>query len=272
VQNDTKLEEAKGKIAGAQEVIKGLRDTGVTDDHVQQLNDFVTKYGGDDNASLADKFHFAAMKNLGVGPGAGEAHDLVNMFGSQGDRNLALYEGAQTDIKSAKYDISHAQKEKPTVDANAEIAKSDLEFARQKMEKNRADVQALQDKIAETDATTAIKQGGAKSDLGMRKASDALSDDRGIADSVKAGGNVSQADQQKLMADAARIAGHSVDLQTAAQIIENGANNMGIFMNQVAKLGAALEKVKPVDLSKIYQILEDYDHRISRAQGNADLH
>jgi hypothetical protein len=259
VKNDAAIDEAQAKIEGAKGVMKDLRSTGVTDDTVQQLNDFVSKYGGDESASLADKFHFAAMKNLEIGPGAGEAKRLVDLFGSQGDSNLALYQGAQIDIKSAQYDLTHGRAAKPDVDINANNAKSDLDAARSKMEKDRDDVRALQDKITESDATNAIKEGGAKQDLGVKKASDELTADRGIADQVKAGGSVSTADQQRLMADASRIAGHTVDLKTAAQIIENGANNMGIFMNQIDRLATALGKFTPAEQEALSQRIKQLE-------------
>ena len=107
------------------------------------------------------------------------------------------------------------------------------------------------------DATTGIKEGGAKQDLAIQKANAELQNDRGIADRLRAGGNVSNADQQNLIASASKIAGHNVDLNTAALMIEAGANNMGAFMNQLRILTGVLGKFTPEDAAQLQREIDD---------------
>jgi mannose-1-phosphate guanylyltransferase len=56
-----------------------------------------------------------------------------------------------------------------------------------------------------------------------------------------------------MMSDASRIAGHQVDLAAAAQIIENGANNIGIFMNQVGRMANAMQSLNPNAIADLQQ-------------------
>jgi hypothetical protein len=184
------------------------------------------------------------------GSGLGQ---LLNQFGSQGDRNLGLYQGADLDISGGKLDLARATKNKTGLDIEEGNSRSDLDLARSQMEKLRTEVRELQDKITETDATNAIKEGGAKSDLGMSRANAALISDHATADKVQAGRPVSNVDAQKMMSDASRIAGHQVDLAAAAQIIENGANNIGIFMNQVGRMANAMQSLNPNAIADLQQ-------------------
>lgn len=172
--NDAQMEAAKEKAGDAKSVLKGLRDAGVTDENIQKLNDFVAQYGGDENASLADKFHFAAMKNLGVGRGSLAAHDIVNLFGSQGDANLALYEGAQLDIKGANNDLKRSRNRAPDIDLAEATSKSDVDYARQRMEKDKDAIGETQDKLDTAHATNQIKEHGARVDFGLDAAAAAL--------------------------------------------------------------------------------------------------
>jgi hypothetical protein len=172
--NDAKMEEARRKIQNGEDAKKSLRDTGVTDDTVQQLNDFVTKYGGDDSASLAEKFHFAAMKNLGAGAGSLEANRIIKLFGSQGDRNLALYEGANIDIASGKSDLARGQKKEAGLDIGEGNAKSDVDYYRGRVEKDRDAEADLGDKLQSTQAVNRIKEAGARADFGLDAAAHML--------------------------------------------------------------------------------------------------
>jgi hypothetical protein len=166
-------------------------------------------------------------------------------LGPEGDKNLALYEGANFDIKAGKSDLAAAKNKRPYLELAEGNAQSDLEAARRAQEKNRDDVRTLQDKLKETAATNEIKEGGARSDLGMHKANNELEADRGIADNLLAGKGATSADQKRLIDAASLIAGHQVNLGTAAQIIENGAHNVGIFMNQVDRLATVFQKLNP---------------------------
>jgi hypothetical protein len=172
--NDAKIDAAKERIAGGKDVIKGLSAAGVTEDTVQQLNDFVSKYGGDDSASLSEKFHFAAMKNLGVGPGSLEANRIVKLFGSQGDRNLALYEGANLDIAAGRSDLTRGQQKQAGLDISEGNAKSDVDYYRQRMEKDRDQVDDLGSKLQSTQAVNRIREAGARTDFGLDAAAHIL--------------------------------------------------------------------------------------------------
>jgi hypothetical protein len=260
--NDARIEAAKNKITAGEDTTKALRDTGVTPENIQQLNELYEKLTGKSsaNASLEDQFHDLAKFNIyGAAAGVGDlgfadafkAMFLIKTFGSQGDVNLATYEGAQEDITGGKKELGIYQGKQAGLDIAEGNAKSDLDFVRSQMQQARDQVQSLQDQITSLKATNAIKEGGAQQDLGLQQANSALVSDRSTADTLAAGGNVSGADQQKLMADAAKIAGHAVDLKTAVQIIENGANNLDIFMNQVGRLASALTKMSPNDLTNL---------------------
>ncbi|HSY20267.1 MAG TPA: hypothetical protein VK815_18120 [Candidatus Acidoferrales bacterium] len=267
VQSDTKLEEAQHKIAGGEGIIKDLRATGVTDENIDKLRTSYERVSGKPAmgkgaASLEDQFHYLSTHWIGTETAP------QDYLGTQGDANLAMYEGAQIDVASGKFDLARLQKNKPDLDTGAALAKSDLEAARQRMEADRKEAQALKDKIAESDATNALKEGGAKSDLGMRRASGELMADRGIADRVQAGGAVSGAEQQKIIADASRIAGHTVDLKTAAQIIEHGAKNIGAFMEQVSRLSAVLGQFGPAQTENLQRQIDELRGKIKTSRND----
>jgi hypothetical protein len=264
--NDAKIEDAQRKIAAGEQIQKELRSTGVTEENIQTLRDSYEKTSGDTSGktSLSEMFTYLSRHMGGIVP--------RKLFGTSGDVNLATYEGAQLDVEAGKSDLARARKQQAGLDIAEGNAKSDLDFARQTMQKNRDAVQALQDKIVETTSTNAVKEGGAQMDLGMSKANTALKSDRGIADRIAGGGQVGGADAQKLIADASRIAGHQVDLQTAAQIIENGANNMGIFMNQISRLATVFSQFSPADLSKLNQRIDELECAVGRAAYAADFH
>lgn len=258
--NDQKIKEAQDRINAGEDTKKALREKGVDDESVQRLLEFTRQNGGDDNASLQEQYTAAAHQNLKniamVGPlvaKAMAAGKIVSQFGEYGDQNLATYQGAQIDINGGKQLLNQYRGRQTDLDINEGNARSDLEAARQAVEKNRAEVQALQDKLTTMTATNAIKEGGAQADLGMDKASNALKGDRATADTLAAGGQVNGVDAKKLIADASQIAGHQVDLQTAAQIIENGANNMGMFMNQVSLLASAMSKLDPQAIAQLHE-------------------
>ena len=249
--NDTKIEEANKKIETGEQTKKELRDTGVNEVNIEVLKDFVKKYGGNQDASLSEMFHFAAMKNLGVGPGSLEANDIVKMFGSQGDMNLATYEGADIDIRAGKKELEMAKRRALGIDINEGNSKSDLDAARAAMEKNRDQVWELQEQLTTKMATDDISVNGAKANLGMRKAGNALADDQATADRVLGGQAVSNDAAQRLIADASRIAGHRVSLEEAARGIEAGANNIGLFMSQLKILTGVMGQFSPREIEDI---------------------
>lgn len=267
--NEAKREDAKNKIAAAESVVKGLRETGVTDENIQKLKESYEQTSGKPSdgpgaASLSEMFTYLSRHAGGIVP--------RQLFGTSGDVNLATYQGAQLDIQAGKLDLERARQNALGLDTAKGTAESDLSFARQQMNQNRQATQTLAEKLTETKSTNAIKEGGALMDLGMSKSGAALQSDRTSAESVLSGGQLTGADAQKLIADASAIAGHQVDLKTAAQIIENGANNMGIFMNQVDRLAAAFSKLSPADISKLNQRITDLERSVARASANSDLH
>ncbi len=260
--NDTKIEEAQRKISAGEETIKALRDTGVNEANIQKLVAAYEKDTGDKSGTTSLSEMFTYMSRSGT-TWYVPRHD----FGTSGDVNLATYEGAQIDIKSGKADLARAQKKRADLEVAEETAKSDVDYHRQSMQKNRDSVQDLVDKIAETKATNAIKERGVQSDLGQSRAVSALRDDRTTVDTFLSGGNVAPAAAEKMRADVSAIAGHQVDLNTAAQAIENGANNMGTFMSQVGRLSAAFSKFKPEEINKRISELEIQVSRIEVNSG-----
>ena len=249
--NDTKIEEANKKIETGTETKKELHDTGMNEVNIEKLKDFVKEYGGNQDASLSEMLHFAAMKDLGVGPGSLAAHDIVKMFGPSFDVNLADYEGAEIDIRAGKKELEMARHRAPGVDIAEGNAKSDLDAARAAMEKNRDQVQELQEQLTTKMATDNISVNGARENLGMRKAGGTLAEDQTTADRVLGGQQVSDQAAQKLVADASRIAGHRVSLEEAARGIEAGANNMGIFMTQLKILTGVMGQFNPREIEDI---------------------
>jgi hypothetical protein len=244
--NDTKISEAQGQIDDAKEVLKELRGKGITEDTVQRFKeDFENATGkSSGDFSLPEMFtQLARARLLGGATDVDQSTlDILKTDSGSGDRDLASYEGAEGTIAGNKKIIAQGQAKKPDIDINADNAKSDLDAARTKLQKDREAVQTLQDQITTTTQTNAVKEGGAVADLGLDQANSELTNARSVADQVTAGGNTTDADQQRLIAAAEKIVGHNVDLQTAANIIESGANNLGVFMSQLNKLAAVLAK------------------------------
>ena len=242
VDNDTKMEEAREKIAKAEEYKKSLRDSGVTEDNITQMQESFAKVSGQDpsKVSLEEQFHYLATSLTGM--------NVKKVFGEGGDRNLALYEGADIDIASGKHDLAAGRKKRTGLDMAEGDAKSDLDAAHEELKKNRALIQELQTKIATETRTNNLRDHGAINQMGMEGASDVLSGARGVADRLQGGGSATTKEKQQLVDIASRIAGHRVDLQTSVKIIENGANNINVFMTQVSRLTAAFAKVDPAKL------------------------
>jgi hypothetical protein len=128
------------------------------------------------------------------------------------------------------------------------------------------------DRFEEAKATDAVTEGGAQVNLGLSQAQSSLSQDQGLASLVESGQPVGAADAKKLIDDASRIAGHQVDLQTAAKMIEAGANNMGAFMDQVNRLAVALARFSPADQQQFNQRLQTLEAVVARNTANSNLH
>jgi hypothetical protein len=264
IANDTKIDEASRRISAGQDTQKSLRDTGITEETVQQLGELFSKLTGKDAGTtrLSEQFTALAEHDVyGTGGSLGitdtyAAHELVKKLGSQGDRNLATYEGANIDIAAGKSDLERGRKKSTDVDINEGNAKSDLELSRKEVQKNKDEVVALQEQIKTKSAENAIKNSGAQQDLGESKASAELSTDRGIADKIISGAQTSAVDQRRLIEAASAIAGHTVNLSTAVQIIENGAKNIGTFMAQVGRLATVFSHINPDDLQRQIDALQ----------------
>jgi chromosome segregation ATPase len=215
------------------------------------LRESFEKVSGQNAAAtpLSEQFHYLATHLGGM--------YVRGAFGTEGDKNLATYEGANLDIEGAKKDIARARGRQTDLDINAGNAESDLQSTRQEMQKNKDQVRELEDKITVQTATSKLKEAGAQQDLGLQKANSELVSDRDIAGRVAAGGQVSGDEQQQIMADAAKIAGHNVNLQTAAQIIQNGAENMGIFMNQLGILARSFAQFGPGQMAQFQAQLDE---------------
>lgn len=91
---------------------------------------------------------------------------------------------------------------------------------------------------------------------------------KGIADRVTAGKTVSAGDEQRLMAGASAIAGHQLNLNDAATVIETGARNMAAYVQQMQRLGQALSGFGPnSDLAQRLANLEAVIKNIQRTHG-----
>ena len=214
----------------------------MTEDNITQMKESFAKVSGQDpsKVSLEEQFHYLATSLTGM--------NVKSVFGTSGDRNLALYEGADIDIATGKHDLAAVRKKSGGLAMAEGDAKSDLDAAREELKKNRALIQELQTKIATETRTNNLRDYGAINQMGMEGASDVLSGARGVADRLQGGGSATTKEKQQLVDIASRIAGHRVDLQTSVKIIENGANNINVFMTQVSRLTAAFAKVDPAKL------------------------
>jgi hypothetical protein len=242
--NDTKISEAQGQIDDANSVLKELRGKGITPETVEQFKEDFEKVTGKSSGdfSLPDMFTALSRKRLldGALPVDQSTLDILKADSGYGDRDLATYDGAEGTIAGNKKLIAQAQAKKPDIDIAAENSKSDLDAAHAKLNKDKADLEALQAQINTATQTNAVKEGGAVAGLGQDQANSELTAARDVADQVTAGGNTTDADQQRLINAAEKIVGHQVDLKTAAKIIEDGANNLGVFMTQLGALAKVL--------------------------------
>jgi hypothetical protein len=307
VENEDRMQRGQDEISRGTKAVGDLEKTGVTDESIQKLkaafnfltagnemqavfkkmegseagtaklaemSDFMTKISepgfiGSGIFSMLPKSLQDAIGEHTGDVGAGFA--ALKQMGSSAAayENLSNYENAQATIAGGKLDVANARKNQADVDINEGNAKSDLEAARTALQKSRDDVKSLQDKITEMSATNVVKETGARQDLGLDKANASLVQDRATAENL---GGASDADKKKLIADASKIAGHTVDLQTAAQIIENGANNIGLFMNQVSRLTSALSQFTPAQAAELQRQVDELWKASNRNSSNTDLH
>lgn len=179
--NEQKIKEAQARMTAGEDLKKSLRERGIDDESVERLQEWTRKHGGDDSADLPDQYTAVARENLKnialVGPLAAKflpAGQLVSQFGPYGDQNLATYQGAMIDIAAGKSDLARYQKKQVGLDIAEGNAKSDLDFARQRMEKDRDSVQDLGDKLASMSATNRIKEAGARADFALEAAAHML--------------------------------------------------------------------------------------------------
>jgi len=133
----------------------------------------------------------------------------------------------------------------PGLDVAESTAKSDLDNLREQLNKAKGQIAELQEKITGETAGNKIRNAGELSELGMERANTALAGARGVADRLQGGGTATAPEQQQLVQIASRIAGHNVNLQMAVHIIENGANNLDIFMQQISRLSVAFANFNP---------------------------
>ena len=176
--NDAKLADAQEKIAGAQKVIESLSGTGINAGTVEQVRQVYEQATGDKSGSknLSEMFHELAQINLAGGgaislsPSARAAHDIVSKLGSQGDVNLGLYEGAQLDIRAAQSDAKRARERQASLDIGEGNAKSDVEFYRQRAERDRDAAQDLGDKLESAQAINRINEAGGRTNFNLQAA------------------------------------------------------------------------------------------------------
>ena len=239
--NTQRIAEADEKIKAAQELKKSISQ--VTPELLQKLNDAYAAEIGGTAKSLPEQWNALARKKLFSGfssSAASDAQSVLKTLGSSGEKTLALYEGAEQDIVGNTKYKKKLQAAQPGLDKDVAITSSDLTYAREQLQATQKEVVALKDQIAQLQATHAIKNNGAMQDLNEAKASAELKADESIASRVQHGDKtVTKAEQQRLIADASLIAGHQVDLKTAAKTISAGATNIGVFMGEVKTLAAS---------------------------------
>jgi len=166
--NDAALAEAEEKKDAAKEVIKGLQGAGINDATLQSVRDLYEQATKDKSGSksLSEMFSSLADVNLAGGgaaslsPTVRAIHTLISQLGSRGDVNLGLYDSAQKDLTLQNINESRAKKHQTGIDIDEGNAKSDLEDARRKAEKDREDARALGDKISITRPTNQMAEGG----------------------------------------------------------------------------------------------------------------
>ena len=169
--NDARREEAERKIQSGEEVKKSLRETGVTDENIQKLKASYEKTSGLPSdgagaASLSEMFTYLSRHAGGIVP--------RKLFGTEGDVNLATYSGAQLDIDAGKLELTRARQKQGPLDIAEGNAKSDLELARQRADKDRNSVEDLSENLAVKKATDAMREQGARRDFGLDAAAHML--------------------------------------------------------------------------------------------------
>jgi hypothetical protein len=244
---EAQLKSAQEKKEDAKGVIKKMEEAGITDANLERLRKYTISIGGDPNTDLAGQYEEAMRRNRNhANLGFLDAGKLYSAFGTQGVDNLQKYEGAQASIKMAEMDIKKYDKKSHELDIVVVKAKSDLDNAQQQLQAAKNEVVALKDQITTLQGTNNIKHAGLMQDLGLTEANSALKEDLNIADRMQHGDkSVTKAEEQKLISDASKIAGHQVDLKTAAKVIEHGATNMKSFMEQVKRLAIAMGSFTP---------------------------
>jgi hypothetical protein len=119
-------------------------------------------------------------------------------------------------------------------------------------------------KNAAIDATTGMNAQTA----GEKAAAAELATDRGIAGQIAGGRNVSQADQQRVIAVASTIAGRQLNLTDAVTVIETGAQSMGAYTEQLIRVGKAMSRFAPG--SDLQTRLADMERQLDSLSGRID--
>jgi hypothetical protein len=114
------------------------------------------------------------------------------------------------------------------------------------------------------DATTSMDAQAA----GEKAAAAELTTDRSIAGQIGNGRNVSQADQQRLVAVASVIAGKQLNITDAVTVIETGANSMSAYTEQLIRVGKAMSGFAPG--SDLQTRLADMERQLASLSGRID--
>jgi hypothetical protein len=119
-------------------------------------------------------------------------------------------------------------------------------------------------KNAAIDATT----GTDAQTSGEKAAAAELAADRGIAGQIAGGKNVSQADQQRVIAVASTIAGRQLNITDAVTVIETGAQSMGAYTEQLIRVGKAMSGF--ASGSDLQTRLADMERQLTSLSGRID--
>lgn len=136
---------------------------------------------------------------------------------------------------------------------------------------NKKRLTELPGEISQAQAVEQAKGQGDRVAGAEKAAGSAVEAGEHLAELAKAG-QTSGHQNDQLMTIASQIAGHAVNLQTAVQIMENGANNITIFMNQVGRLTSIFSQMNSGQIAQMKSHIDQVEAIAKRALANSNLH
>lgn len=255
-------DEADKKFAGDQAQLERLRklsDAGAPESAAPRER--VEKAQREVDRARGEKEFNSNPMDLGNNPGADQRLRDAQAELDAAKRALDLFRQGRASLEN-----SEQERAKKKDEADAAAAAAEAQSIQNQKRLGQLPGEIGQAKAVEgASAVGGNAQGAAQTasaDLGLGEALARLS----------ARGMASDEQNQRLIQIANQVAGHAVNLQTAIQIMENGAGNINIFMNQLSRLTAIFESWNPVNLSRMQSEIDRIALLAQRAMNAANLH